>query len=311
MGYHLRKSAAHNAIGSYADSLPKHRFLTGFYGAASLFLLAQISHGAIGQQVLTAHNDIARTGQNLNETILTPSNVNPTQFGRLFSQTVLGQPEAQPLYVSHVGIPIPGTTNVVYHNVVYVATTADIVYAFDADDNGGTNAVPIWQVNLYNQPAAGTYKNLAGTLAVANGLDLGGVVGTPVIDPSSNTMYVVSSESTGSTAVFRLHALDITTGAEKMGGPVQISASVPGTGAGSVGGVLTFNPSIELQRPGLLLLNGVVYFSFASIGDNGPYHGWIFAYKAATLAADRCILSYAPTEEARAFGWEAQAWLQR
>ncbi len=251
-----------------------------------LLALVLLIGGAAEAQVsvVTAHNDIGRTGQNLKETTLTPSNVNPTQFGRLFSQPVVGQTLAQPLYVSHVGIPIPGTTNVVYHNVVYVATSADMVYAFDADDNGGSNAVPIWQVTLYNQPAAGTYANVTAGLAAEGGF--GGVVGTPVIDPSSNTLYVVSNESNklNSTIVYRLHALDITTGAEKMGGPILISASVPGTGAGSVGGVLTFDPSIELQRPGLLFLNGVVYIGFASIGDVGAWHGWIFSYNATNLA---------------------------
>ncbi len=285
MGSHPRKPAAHNAIGTSADSLPKHRFLSGFLGAASLFALVLTSHWATGQQVLTAHNDIARTGQNLQETILTPSNVNPTQFGKLFSQPVSGGVNAQPLYVPHVAFPVPGTTDVVYHNVVYVATNLDVVYAFDADDNGGTDAVPIWQVTLYNQPAAGTYTNVTAGLAAESGF--GGVMGTPVIDPSSNTLYVVSNEasaSNNSTIVYRLHALDITTGAEKFGGPVLISASVPGTGPGSVGGVLTFNPSVELQRSGLLFLNGVVYFGFASIGDNGPYHGWLFSYNTTNLA---------------------------
>ncbi len=166
--------------------------------------------------VLTAHNDIARTGQNLNETILTPSNVNPTQFGKLFSQQVTGAVNAQPLYVSQLAIPGKGT-----HNVVYVATAADVVYAFDADTNGGANATPLWQTSLL------TNTTPAGTFQVE-----WGVIGTPVIDLSSNTMYLVSSETQTATAteIFRLHALDITTGAEKFGGPFQIQGSVPGTG---------------------------------------------------------------------------------
>src|ERR1700722_9398346 len=189
MGCYPQTSAGGEDIETYAGSLLKNWLLDCLRGVAWLFAITVMSRAAIAQvSVLTAHNDIARTGQNLNETILTPSNVNPTQFGRLFSQTVLGQPEAQPLYVSHVGIPIPGTTNVVYHNVAYVATSADMVYAFDADDNGGSNAVPIWQVTLYNQPAAGTYTNVSSGLAAEGGFS--GVVGTPVIDPSSNTLYV-------------------------------------------------------------------------------------------------------------------------
>ena len=242
-----------------------------------MFLLGS---GAVAQvNVLTQHNDIARTGQNLQETILTPSNVNPTQFGKLFSQPVNGEIYAQPLYVSNVAIPGNGT-----HNVVYVATTSgnpngtygqytgDSVYAFDADTNGGVNANPLWQVSLLtNSSPAGTY-----TPAV-------GVVGTPVIDPISQTMYLVSSEVQSSVEVTRLHALDITTGAEKFGGPVQIQGSIPGTGVGSVGGVLAFNPAYHTERSGLLLLNGVVYAGFGSYEDQGPWHGWIFSYNAATL----------------------------
>jgi hypothetical protein len=264
--------AAHNAIGAYASSLPRHRFLTGFRGAACLFALALISRGAIGQQVLTAHNDIARTGQNVNETILTPANVNPTQFGKLFTQHVSGIVEAQPLYVSQVAIPVTGTTNVVYHNVVYIATNWDVVYAFDADNNGGINAAPLWKVSLLtNTTPAGTYTYQYG------------IIGTPVIDLPSNTMFLVSSENQGSTPTYRLHALDITTGAEKLA-PVQINASVPGTGGGSAGGVLAFNPAAQLQRSGLLLLNGVLYIPFGSINDTGSWHGWVFSYNPTNLA---------------------------
>ena len=242
----------------------------------SWLLLLLAGGRAVGQvSVLTAHNDIARTGQNLNETVLTPSNVNPTQFGRLFTQQVSGKIQGQPLYVPQVAIPNKGT-----HNVVYVGTTTDWVYAFDADTNGGINANPLWKISLLtNTAAAGTYT--------ANF----GVVGTPVIDPTTNTMYLVSSESfvasSGSqtpTYVARLHALNITTGAETEAGPIQIQASVPGTGSGSVGGMLTFNPQIHQQRPGLLLLNGVVYAAFGSDGaDDGSWHGWLFSFNEATL----------------------------
>ncbi len=218
--------------------------------------------------VLTAHNDIARTGQNLNETILTAANVNPNQFGKLFTQNVTGGIYAQPLYVSHVAIPGKGT-----HNVIYVTTRGyDVVYAFDADTNGGTNANPLWQTALL------TNITSKGTLQA----DVG-VIGTPVIDLPTNTMYLVSSEMQGSAAIFRLHALDITTGAEKLGGPVPIQASIPGTGSGSVGGVLVLDPNNQEQRPGLLLLNGVVYIAFGSLSDEATWHGWIFSYNAATL----------------------------
>ena len=165
---------------------------------ASIMFLFGI--GAAAQvNVLTQHNDNARTGQNLQETILTPSNVNPTQFGKLFSQPVNGEIYGQPLYVSNVAISGKGT-----HDVMYVATTAltpnkaytettngDSVYAFDADTNGGSDATPLWQVSLL------TNTTPAGTL-----LGEYGVLGTPVIDPASQTMYVVSSELQNSTTSF-------------------------------------------------------------------------------------------------------------
>src|SRR5271163_2813128 len=271
----LRKFIGSDAV-RQTRSFQSTRFFDGLRAAAGwVFALLLMGNGAGAQvNVVTAHNDIARTGQNLNETILTPSNVNPTQFGKLFSQPVNGEIFAQPLYVSNVAIPGNGT-----HNVVYVATTTadpngsygkypgDSVYAFDADTNGGANGSPLWQVSLLTNTApAGTYTATIG------------VVGTPVIDPASQTMYLVSSELQGSVAINRLHALDITTGAEKFGGPVQIQASVPGTGSASVGGVLTFDPTYQTQRSGLLFLNGVLYVAFGSYEDQGPWHGWIFSY---------------------------------
>ena len=251
-----------------ARNLRKTCFLNAFRSAMVLVALALLAGGAKAQvNVLTAHNDIARTGQNLNETILTPANVNPTQFGKLFSQSVNGAVNAQPLVVSGVAIPGKGT-----YNVVYVVTAGDSVYAFDANSNGGASATPLWQVSLLtNTTPAGTLTNQYG------------VMSTPVIDQTSLTMYLVSSEVQNSNYIFRLHALDITTGAERYGGPVTFQAAVPGTGAGSVNGVVTFDPVLLLQRPGLLLLNGIVYAAFGSYGDNGPWHGWIFSYNAATL----------------------------
>jgi hypothetical protein len=232
-------------------------------------VLAIMAVHAEGQtSVLTAHNDIARTGQNLNETILTPANIDPSLFGRLFTQTVDDKVFAQPLFVPNVTIPGKGV-----HNVVYVATEGNSVYAFDADSNAGANAKALWHVLLLGTTPLGTEslrKNI-------------GIVGTPVIDPSTSTMYVATFAYEGTTYLFRLHALDITQGTEKFGGPVQIQASVPGTGNGSSGGVLTFDPEWQVQRPGLLLLNGVLYVAFASFEDVGSWHGWIFSYNAATL----------------------------
>jgi hypothetical protein len=229
--------------------------------------------------VTTYHNDIGRTGQNLNETILTTSNVNATQFGKLFSQPVDGQVYAQPLYLS--GLTIGGQT----HNVVFVATENDSVYAFDADSNGGTNASPLWMASMLTAAhgaASGATAFPASELA-ADITPLVGITGTPVIDPSSKTLYVVSKTQEGGNAVQRLHALDATTGNEKFGGPVLITAVVAGTGNGSVSGQLTFDPMWENQRPALLLVNGIVYIGFAAHGDNGPWHGWILGYNASTL----------------------------
>ena len=229
--------------------------------------------------VTTWHNDIGRTGQNLNETILTPSNVNATQFGRLFSQPVDGQVYAQPLYLP--GLTINGAT----HNVIFVATENDSVYAFDADSNGGSSASPLWQASMLTAAhgaAAGAttvpYMAVSGDIQPQYG-----ITGTPVIDPTTNTIYVVSKTMESGNAVQRLHALDVTTGLEKFGGPVVLAATVTGSGSGSSGGTLTFASLWENQRPGLLLLNGIVYIGFAAHGDNGPWHGWVLAYNAATL----------------------------
>ncbi len=249
--------------GSSARKLPL--FSRRMAIAAAFFSLALLTTVASAQvNVLTYHNDIARTGQNLNETILTPANVNTAQFGKLFTQPVNGLIFGQPLYVSNVAIPGKGT-----HNVAYVVTSADIVYAFDADTNGGVNASPLWLTSLASTGAG--LKSQYGSYA------------TPVIDLPSKTIYVTSSEDQGSNYIFRLHALDITTGAEKFGGPVTIQGSVPGTGSGSVNGTLAFDGYYHQQRVGLLLLNGVVYIAFGSQGDNGIWHGWIFSYSASTL----------------------------
>ncbi|HUJ80361.1 MAG TPA: chitobiase/beta-hexosaminidase C-terminal domain-containing protein, partial [Candidatus Acidoferrales bacterium] len=231
--------------------------------------------------VLTQRNDIARSGVNSSETTLTTANVNTTQFGRLFSYTVDGYVYAQPLYMPNVSISGKGT-----HNVIFVATEHDSVYAFDADSNTGSNAMPLWQITLLNA----AHGAASGATTVPNA-DVStddivpeiGITSTPVIDPSTNTIYVVGKTKESGTYVQRLHALDTATGAEKFGGPVALAASVPGTGNGSAGGVLNFDPLWENQRAGLLLLNGIVYMGFAAHGDNGPWHGWILAYNGTTL----------------------------
>ena len=237
----------------------------------AIFLFASALTASAQTRVTTQHYDNARTGQNTAETSLTPANVNSTLFGKLFVLSVDGQVYAQPLYMQGMAIPGKGT-----HNVVYVATENDSVYAFDGDVGGN----PLWKVTLLTN--GGT--PVPSTQVVAADINPQiGVTGTPVIDPTTNTLYVVAKSMEGTNFVQRLHALDITTGAEKLGGPVVIQASVPGTGSGSTTGTLPFNPQWQNQRPGLLLMNGFVYIGFASHGDNGPWHGWILSYNATTL----------------------------
>ncbi len=225
--------------------------------------------------MLMHHNDLGTTGQNLTETVLTPANVNQTLFGKLFSYPLDGSAYAQPLYVSKV--PIAGGT----HNVVYVATEHDSVFAFDAD-GGATN--PFWSVNFTN-PSAGIttvpYTDLGGGLGPI--VPEVGITGTPVIGPKSGTLFVVALTKENGAYVHKLHALDITNGKERTNSPVVIQASVAGTGSGSSGGQIAFQSLYQLQRAGLLLLNGTVYIAFASYDDKGPYHGWILGYDASSL----------------------------
>ena len=235
--------------------------------------------------VLTQHNDNGRTGQNLQETILTPANVNATSFGKVLSYSVDGQIYAQPLYVPNV--TIGGTT----HNVVYVATQNDSVYAFDAD---GLQSTPLWAVNFTN-PAAGIGPvpcQVNGVAQVTCGVfPIFGITATPVIDNTTNTIYVLvrTQQSGGGTAYQSLHALDITSGAEKFGGPVTISGSVPGIGGESVNGVVPFDTLKDLQRSGLLLANGNVYIAWA-----GSYHGWVMAYNASNVQQQTAIFNTTP-----------------
>ena len=221
-----------------------------------------------------------RTGQNLNETTLTTANVNSSTFGKLFSRHLDGFVYAQPLYESGVSIPRKGV-----HNVVFVATEHDSVYAFDADSNTGSNRNPLWRRSFLGHGVRTVPSRDTLTTDLVPEV---GITGTPVIDPATGTMYVVvkTKEGSGKTVhyVQRLHALDITTGAEKLGGPVVIQATVPGTGDGNDGnGNVAFDPLREAQRAALTLVNGVVYVAWASHGDNGPYHGWVMGYDATTL----------------------------
>ncbi len=222
--------------------------------------------------VTTWRNDLGRTGQNLTETTLTPSNVNATKFGKKFSYSVDGYVFAQPLVVP--GLSIAGGT----HNVVFVATQHDSVYAFDAD---GAKSSYYWKKSFID-PANGITTVPGSDVSVTNEW---GVTATPVIDRATNTIYVLArtKNTTNNTYAQHLHALDLSTGAEKFGGPTLIQACVTGTGAGSSNGQVCFNPLRENSRVGLTLLNGVVYLAWASLDDVAPYHGWVIGYSASNL----------------------------
>ena len=229
--------------------------------------------------VFTQHNDNLRTGQNLDEKILNPTNVNMATFGKLFTYPIDGISIASPLYVAGVNVPGNG-----YHNLVFVATEHDSVYAFDAD--GLTNN-PVWHDSFINPGAGITTVPSADVLGTFSFPTEVGITGTPVIDPTSGILYAVAAtkevSGNNSNYVLRLHALDIRTGAEMFGGPAVIQATVPGTAVGSQGGVITFNSKIENQRPALLLNSNVVYIAFASFGDNFDWNGFVLGYNATNL----------------------------
>jgi PKD repeat protein len=229
--------------------------------------------------VLTQHNDNGRTGMNLLETILNTNNVNTNQFGLVYSRPVDDQIYAQPLIMTNVSIVGKGV-----HNLVIVATVNDSVYAYDADDASVT--APYWQKSFLGPNAraprntdmtgacGGNYQDFSGNI---------GIVGTPVIDPVTGTIYLVARTlENGTTFVQRLHALDISTGSDRTNAAV-ITATYAGTGDGSVGGIISFDPQRANQRPALSLVNGVVYIAWSSHCDWSPYHGWIIGYDSKTL----------------------------
>jgi len=234
--------------------------------------------------VTTYHTDQYRDGANTQEYALTPSTVTASTFGKLASCRVDGAIYAQPLWVPSLKIAS------VVHNVVFVATMHDSLFAFDADSNGACN--PLWQVSLIDAPHGGT----SGEIAVPSDGDIlteFGVTGTPVIDLTTNTLYAVSVSRLSSASEYfqRLHAIDLFTGSEKFSGPVTIAATFPGTGDGT--STTTFIPKQENQRPGLALANGVVYLSWASHEDTAPFYGWIVGYKASNLSL-ASVLNVAP-----------------
>jgi hypothetical protein len=250
--------------------------------AGTLFLAGYSSAALAQTNILTYHNDNARTGQNLSETILTPQNVNSSSFGKLFTVPMDGKVDAQPLQMSAVPIPGHGSSN-----VVFAATEHDSVYAFDAE-----NGTVYWQVSLLK--AGETPSDNRGCGQVTPEI---GVTATPVIDPGTGphgTIYLVAMSKDASGNYYqRLHALDITTGAEELGGPVAIQATYPGTGDNSSNGQVIFDPKEYKSRPGLLLLNGIVYTSWGSHCDIRPYTGWIIGYNSTTLQ-QAGVFNFAP-----------------
>jgi len=228
--------------------------------------------------VVTYHYDNLRTGQNLNETILTPANVNSTAFGKLGAFTVDGRVDAQPLYLSAVAIPSVGTKN-----VLYVATEHGSVYAFDADSVNGNTSAFLWKASVLG--GGETSSDDRGCSQVTPEI---GVTATPVIDRTRGThgaIYVVAmSKDANGNYFHRVHALDLTTGAELFGGPVLVQATYPGTGDNSLGGNVVFDAKQYKERPGLLQIGGTIYTTWSSHCDAGPYTSWVMSYDANTLA---------------------------
>jgi hypothetical protein len=227
--------------------------------------------------VTTNRNDNARDGQNLSETILTPDNVNVNSFGKLFSHHVDGYVYAQPLYVPNVAIPGMGT-----HNVVFVATQHDSVYAFDADSKTGMNSDPLWHTSFLNAKKGITSVS-SGDVSCGDIVPEIGITSTPVIDQTAGIIFVVAKTKQNGAFFQHLHALDITTGRELKGSPREIKARVKGNGEGGSNGYIAFDPLHQAQRPGLMLQNGVLTIGWASHCDNQPYHGWVMQYDETSL----------------------------
>jgi hypothetical protein len=276
---------------------------------AALSFLFLLFHGSCFAQVdvLTQHNDLNRTGWNNAETILNQSNVTPTTFGILYQYNVDDQIYAQPLVVS--GVMVGGVPK----NIVYVATVNNTVYAFDADD-GSTD--PYWTRNFTPSGKVVPNKQDVHAYMCSGYEDFSGnfgIVGTPVIDKSTNTIYFVTryrdatidiggpfpnDQDWSSTGFYQqFHALDLSTGADKFGSPVPINSGntfVNGTGDGSVGGQIHFDPRRENQREGLVLSNGIIYITYAGHCDMNYYHGWILGYKANDLSQQQVKLVTTP-----------------
>jgi hypothetical protein len=224
--------------------------------------------------VITYHYDNLRSGQNTNETTLTTANVNQTKFGKLGSFTVDGNVDAQPLYLSNVAIPNKGTKN-----VLYVVTEHDTVFAFDADSVSGSNSTLLWSTSVLASGETSSDDRGCGQVTPEIG-----ITSTPVIDRTRNAIYLIAvSKTSGGNYIHRIHALNLTTGAELFGGPTVVTATYPGSGANSSNGNVVFDPSQYNERPGLLQIGGTIYTTWGSHCDAGPYTSWVMAYSADTL----------------------------
>jgi hypothetical protein len=228
--------------------------------------------------VVTYHYDNLRTGQNLNETILTPANVTSSKFGKLGAFTVDGLVDAQPLYLSAVAIPTVGTKN-----VLYVATENDSIYAFDADSVNGNTSTYLWKTSVLGTGETASDNRGCGQVSPQIG-----VTSTPVIDRTRGAhgaIYLVAmSKDANGNYYQRIHALDLTTGAELFGGPTTVQATYPGTGDNSSNGNVVFDPKQYKERPGLLEIGGTIYTTWSSHCDARPYTSWVMSYDANTLA---------------------------
>jgi outer membrane protein assembly factor BamB len=238
------------------------------FATLSLLGVALLSSSSAQLPIPTSRGDNARTGANTSETLLTPSNVNKNSFGRLFSVPVDYVVMAQPLYVPNVNIPGQGI-----HNVVYVVTQADSVYAIDAD-----TGAQLWYDSMLNGGTTASGKYLP--CGTAPGFNQEGIVGTPAIDTTTNTMYLVAKTLLNTTVRHHLHALDISTGNERAGSPVLITAQ----STSKKGHVTVFNSLHQKNRPGLLLSNGILYLGFGSNYCNDNNTGWVLSYDAASLS---------------------------
>jgi hypothetical protein len=281
-----------------ADNGSQFRVIVSNAGGSAISSAATLTVNAAtasAVDVLTYHNDNGRTGQNLNETTLTPANVNSAQFGKIATLSVTGRVDAQPLYVSNVTVPGSGT-----HNLLIVATEHGTVYAFDT-----TTWAIVWQKSML---ATGeSPSDDRGCSQVSPEI---GVTATPVIDRSrgsNGVIYVVAMSKNGSTYHHRLHALDLATGAELFSGPKEITATYPGHGDGTNGTNVVFDPKQYKERAGLLLMNGTIHTAWASHCDVRPYTGWLMSFNADTLA-QTSVLNVTPNGDSGAI-WMAGAGL--